>query len=45
MTQIQVVYNKADLYTAKLIAEKIGGDIKLVESDKMNNRIVVVSKN
>ena len=45
MTQIQVVYNKVDLYTAKIIAKKIGGNVKLVESDKMNNRIVVVSKN
>ena len=45
MTQIQVVYNKVDLYTAKLMAKKIGGNVKLVESNKMNNRIVVVSKN
>ena len=25
--------------------KKIGGNVKLVESNKMNNRIVVVSKN
>lgn len=45
MTEVKVVYNKADYYTAKLIAKKLGGNVKLVESEKMNNRIVVVSKN
>lgn len=45
MTEIKVVYNKVDYYTAKLIAKKLGGNVKLVESEKMNNRIVVVSKN
>lgn len=45
MEDIRVVYNKEDLYTAKIIAKKLGNNVKLVESDKMNNRIVVVSKN
>lgn len=48
MEDIQVVYNKADIYTAKLIESQLlslGKKVKLVESDKMNGRIVVVSKN
>ncbi|RRD40664.1 LytR family transcriptional regulator [Leptotrichia sp. OH3620_COT-345] len=45
INDIKVIYNPADIYTAKLIAKSIGGGVKLIADNEINGKITVISKN
>lgn len=42
---VKIVYNPADIYTAKLLAKQIGGGVKLIADNEINGKITIVSKN
>lgn len=45
LESVKIIYNKNDIYTAKIISKKIEKDVKLIENNMLNNKIIIVSKN